>query len=88
MESPEAKVLTRFHVHFFVDKATSLAELDILEISARQQSIQFRGLAVGIDLSDLLGCASGETIEGLFTQAALDDGHYVDPFFIAGLPEI
>jgi len=88
MESPEAKVLTRFHVHFFADKARSLAELDSLEISTQQkQSIEFRGLAVGIDLSDL-GYTRGETIEGLFIQDALDDDHFVDPVFIAGLPEI
>ncbi len=31
--------------------------------------------------------ASGETVEGLFIQDALDDGHYVDPVFIADLPE-
>ena len=48
--------------------------------------MQFRGLAVGIDLSDL-GYARGEFVEGLFIQDALDDGHYVDPVFIAGLPE-
>ena len=86
MESPEARVLTNFHVHFFADKARSLAELDSLKISSQPQSMQFRGLAVGIDLSDL-GYARGEIIEGLFIQDALDDGHYVDPVFIAGLPE-
>ncbi|QDV25246.1 FecR domain-containing protein [Aureliella helgolandensis] len=86
MESPEAKVLTNFHVHFFAENASSLAELNSLKILPQQQSIQFRGLAVGIDLTDL-GYANGEIIEGLFIQDALDDGHYVDPVFIAGLPE-
>jgi hypothetical protein len=47
--------------------------------------IKFRGLAVGIDLSDL-GYTAGETVEGLFFQDALDDKHYVDPVFIGGLP--
>lgn len=86
MESPEAKVLTNFHVHFFADKARSLPELDTLKISSQQQNNKFRGLVVGIDLSDL-GYAIGEIVEGLFIQDALDDGHYVDPVFIAGLPE-
>lgn len=86
MESPEAKVLTNFHVHFFENKARSLADLDSLKISSRRQRIPFRGLAVGIDLSDL-GYASGEIVEGLFFQDALDDGNFVDPVFIAGLPE-
>lgn len=86
MESPESKILTNFHVHFFADKARSLAELDTLRTSSQQQSIQFRGLAVGIDLSDL-GYARGELVDGLFIQDALDDSHYVDPVFIAGLPE-
>ncbi|WDQ17637.1 FecR domain-containing protein [Rhodopirellula sp. P2] len=86
MESPEAKVLTDFHVHFFAEPAKSLAELNSLKMTPRQQSNKFRGLAVGIDLSDL-GYASGETIEGLFIQDALDDSHFVDPVFIAGLPE-
>lgn len=86
MGSPEAKILTRFRVHFFANKARSLAELDTLKISPQPQSMQFRGLAVGIDLSDL-GYARGEIVEGLFIQDAVDDGRYVDPVFIAGLPD-
>ncbi|QDS93801.1 FecR protein [Roseimaritima multifibrata] len=86
MESTETKVLTGFHVHFFAETARSLEDLDSLKTSSQQQSNKFRGLAVGIDLSDL-GYASGEVAEGLFIQDALDDGHYVDPVFIAGLPE-
>ncbi|WP_186774801.1 FecR domain-containing protein [Allorhodopirellula solitaria] len=86
MESPEAKVLSSFHVHFFADKATSLTELNTLATSARQQNNKFRGLAVGIDLSEL-GYASGESVDGLFIQDALGDSDFVDPVFIAGLPE-
>jgi anti-sigma factor RsiW len=86
MESPEAKVLTDFYVHFFSEPAKSLEEFNSLKITRQKQSNKFRGLAVGIDLSDL-GYASGETIQGLFIQDALDDVHHVDPVFIAGLPE-
>ncbi len=85
MESPNALDLTNFHVHMFADAADSLAKLESLECSPQKQVIKFRGLAVGIDLSDL-GFAVGETVEGLFFQDALDDKHYVDPVFIGGLP--
>lgn len=85
MESPEAHDLTSFHVHMFADAADSLAKLESLECSPQKQVIKFRGLAVGIDLSDL-GYDAGETVEGLFFQDALDDKHYVDPVFIGGLP--
>ncbi len=84
-ESPGARDLTSFHVHMFADAADSLAKLESLECSPRKQVIKFSGLAVGIDLSDL-GYAAGEKVDGLFIQDALDDKHYVDPVFIAGLP--
>jgi hypothetical protein len=50
-------------------------------------ALRFRALAVGIDLSDL-GYAANAEVPGLFFQDALDDGHQVDPVFIAGLPEL
>lgn len=87
MESPEALDLTSFNVHSFASAVGSLSQLDALSYSSQKQSIKFRGLAVGIDLSDL-GYAAGEAAEGLFIQDALDDGHRVDPVFIAGLPEM
>lgn len=87
MESPEAQVLTNFHVHFFATAVESLSKLNAIDYSSQKQSNKFRGLAVGIDLSDM-GYAAGETVEGLFIQDALDDGHRVDPVFIAGLPEM
>jgi hypothetical protein len=86
MESPEARDLTNFHVHFFKEAVDSVGRLESLECTPQQQVIQFRGLAVGIDLSDL-GYAEGESVEGLFFQDALDDAHRVDPVFIGGLPE-
>ncbi|MEQ8785677.1 MAG: FecR domain-containing protein [Pirellulaceae bacterium] len=85
MESPGARDLTNFYVHMFAGAADSLVKLESLECAPHKQAIKFRGLAVGIDLSDL-GYAAGETAEGLFFQDALDDKHYVDPVFIGGLP--
>ena len=87
MESPAARELTTFYVHMFADAADSIEKLESLECSPRKQVIRFRGLAVGIDLSDL-GYASGESVEGLFFQDALDDEHYVDPVFVGGLPAL
>ncbi len=87
MESPEALDLTSFHVYLFKDAVESVAQLESLTCSPQKQSNQFRGLAVGVDLSDL-GYAAGETVEGLFFQDALDDVHHVDPVLITGLPEM
>ena len=87
IESPESHDLTSFHVHFFANAVDSLAQLDALDCLSQKQSNKFRGLAVGIDLSDL-GYTVGEAVEGLFFQDAMDDGHRVDPVFIAGLPEM
>lgn len=87
MESTEAQDLTNFYVHFISQSVESPSQLDGREYTSQQQSVRFRGLAVGIDLSDL-GYRNGETVDGLFFQDALDDGHRVDPVFVAGLPEI
>ncbi|MCA8987266.1 MAG: FecR domain-containing protein [Planctomycetaceae bacterium] len=85
MESPHARDLTNFYVYMFDDVANSLAMLESVENIPNRQAIRFRGLAVGIDLSDL-GYAEGESVEGLFFQDALDDKHHVDPVLIGGLP--
>ncbi|MCS7466185.1 FecR family protein [Stieleria sp. ICT_E10.1] len=87
MESPEAQVLANFYVHLFAQPADSVAQLQTLQAVQQRQAMRFRGLAVGIDLSDL-GFAPNERVEGLFFQDALDDKHMVDPVFIAGLPEL
>ncbi|WP_417847587.1 FecR family protein [Thalassoglobus sp.] len=87
MESPESLYLTNFHVHFFEETTDSLEKLNSIKTKTHQQAIKFRGLAVGIDFSDL-GYAEGEAVSGFFIQDALDDAHHVDPVFIGGLPEI
>ncbi|MCC9606158.1 FecR family protein [Blastopirellula sp. JC732] len=87
MESASVCNLTDFYVHMYGQPAASLAELESLEATPIKQGIRFRGLAVGIDLSDL-GYAPGEKVEGLFFQDAMDDGHYVDPVYVGGLPAI
>ena len=85
MESPGARDLTNFHVHMFATAADSLTKLESLECSPQQLVIKFRGLAVGIDLSDL-GYAAGGTIEGLILQDAVDDKRHVDPVLIGFQP--
>ncbi len=87
MESPEVQELTKFHVHFYAQTASSIKMLQDAESVSRQQAIRFRALAVGIDLSDL-GYSEGETVAGLFFQDASDDNDMVDPVFIGGLPEM
>ncbi|MDA8744563.1 FecR family protein [Rubripirellula amarantea] len=87
MESPEAMELRSFHVHFTTEVADSLDSWNRLKTIPRKQTMRFRGLAVGIDLSDL-GYAENESVEGLFLQDAMDDGNFVDPVFIGGLPAL
>lgn len=86
MTSREAQALPDFDLYFFRTAATSLEELMAGEVDRRPQTLRFRALAVGIDLSDL-GYLDNAAVEGLFFQDALDDQHVVDPVFIAGLPD-
>jgi hypothetical protein len=85
MSSPEARLLPDFDLFFFREPALSLESLVAGTAERRPQALRFRALAVGIDLSDL-GYADDSKVDGLFFQDALDDGHIVDPVFIAGLP--
>jgi len=48
-------------------------------------SLQFFGLAVGIDFSEL-GYPLGDSVDGLFIQDDADVKKQVDPVFIAGFP--
>ena len=85
MESPAALDLQGFQIHMFKEPVESLKMLETAECASRFAGMKFRGLAVGIDLSDL-GYENGERVDGLFIQDAMDDKHNVDPVFIAGLP--
>lgn len=85
MTSREARLLPDFDLYFFRDSATSLEALITNDVDRRPQTLRFRALAVGIDLSDL-GYAIDVAVEGLFFQDDLGDQHVVDPVFIAGLP--
>ncbi len=87
MESPAALDLAGFRIHMFEEPVKSLAMLESADCASRFAGMKFRGLVVGIDLSDL-GYKDGESVEGLFFQDALDDKHNVDPVFIAGLPSV
>lgn len=85
MTSREAKKLSGFHLYQFDQPIRSLAELLTAECRRTPIRLNFRCLAVGIDLSDL-GFASGAAVDGLFFQDAADDSNVVDPVFVAGLP--
>ncbi len=69
----------------FKEPVESLTMLETADCASRFAGMKFRGLVVGIDLSDL-GYEVGESVDGLFIQDAMDDKHNVDPVFIAGLP--
>lgn len=86
MTSREAQLLPDIDLLFFSESAKSLESLQTTPVDRRLQSLRFRGLAVGIDLSDL-GYEQGAAVKGLFIQDAMDDKHYVDPVFVAGLPD-
>lgn len=77
--------MPQFDLLFYREPATTLNALMSGVVERRPQTLQFRALAVGIDLSDL-GYPDGAAVDGLFFQDALDDQHVVDPVFIAGLP--
>lgn len=85
MTSQEAQPLPHFDLYFFRESATSVEALVTGAVERRPQTLQFRALAVGIDLSDL-GYDDDAAVDGLFFQDVLDDAHVVDPVFIAGLP--
>lgn len=90
LSSLDALPLTQIYVHFNNRLAIeSLAELNASHRDIRPARLDYRVLAVGIDLSDL-GFNEGETVDGLFIQDAELGGDTpnfrVDPVFIAGLP--
>ncbi|WP_417736229.1 FecR domain-containing protein [Rosistilla oblonga] len=86
MESPEALVLDKVHLFKFKQVPRSLEQLETLPCTSLFQGFRTQAIAVGIDLSDL-GYPEGATVEGLFLQDDLADEYYLDPVFIAGLPE-
>ena len=83
--SPEALPLGGFYLYRFDSPVDSPTILESLNCTRTHVRLGFRGLAVGIDLSEL-GYAEGEQVDGLFFQDADDDTHRVDPVFIGGLP--
>lgn len=87
MVSAAALELDEFYVHIYSEQVNSVAMLETAQRDARKSSAKFRGLAVGIDLSDL-GYAPGESVVGLFIQDAMDDKNAIDPVFIGGLPSV
>lgn len=85
MTSREARLLPDIDLLFLTEPVDSLQSLVSLPVERRRQTLRFRALAVGIDLSDL-GYGDEATVDGLFIQDALDDNDIVDPVFVAGLP--
>jgi hypothetical protein len=85
LTSPESLKAADLHPYKFAKPIASLAELETTECSRTLSKLPFKILAVAIDLSDL-GFAADEQVEGLFFQDAQDDGDFVDPVYIAGLP--
>ena len=83
--SPEALKLTGFNLYRFNQSIDSMSQLQDEAFQRTSVRLNFRVLAVGIDLSDL-GYADGEEVEGLFFQDAQDNDQLVDPVFIGGLP--
>lgn len=88
LASPEAQLLAKFLLYRFDAPPTSRSSLEAMRHDGgAAHVVAAKGLAVGIDLSDL-GYPAGAQVEGLFFQDALDDGDYFDPVFIAGFPMI
>lgn len=88
LTSPEAQLLGRFRLYRFPGAANSLEQMLVgRHNGGTEHVVGARGLAAGIDLSDL-GYAPGAEVSGLFFQDILDDQNYVDPVFIAGLPTL
>ena len=85
LTSPEAHKLARFQLYRFDRPIHTLEELERAEAFGTPSGLNFRALAVGIDLSDL-GFTEGEAVSGLFFQDANDDLHVVDPVIVCGLP--
>jgi hypothetical protein len=88
LASPQAQPLAKFLLYRFDGPATSRSSLESLRHDGgAPHVVAAKGLAVGIDLSDL-GYPPGAEVEGLFFQDVQDDGDYVDPVLIAGFPPI
>ena len=85
LQSPEAQPMPNFDLLQFDTNVGSLEDLLTGTYQTRKPAIPFWVIAVGIDLSDL-GYAAGTPVDGLFFQDAMDDEHFVDPVFVAGLP--
>jgi ferric-dicitrate binding protein FerR (iron transport regulator) len=86
--SPEALPLAGFRLNGFDGAPGSLSALEAARFRhGNNYTVPGKILAVGVDLSDLV-YPPGARVEGLFLQDVQDDGHEVDPVFIAGLPPV
>lgn len=86
--SPEALRIGGFRLNGFAKSSSTLTELEHDRIQGGvDYGVTSKALAVGLDFSDL-GYLEGASVEGLFFQDKLDQGHRIDPVFIAGLPPV
>ncbi|MEZ6047504.1 MAG: hypothetical protein R3C11_18380 [Planctomycetaceae bacterium] len=86
LSSPEAQLLVPFRLVKLNEQVFSLEQLEQTPVKESiEHIVRARGLAVGVDLSDM-GYQPGEEAEGLFLQDLSDDNSFVDPVFIGGLP--
>ncbi|MCM2369277.1 FecR domain-containing protein [Aporhodopirellula aestuarii] len=87
LNSPDAWQIPDFELMQFTSRVKSVNDLLYGTFEVRNPGMAFWAIAVSIDFSDL-GYAEDSVVEGVFFQDVLDDEHYVDPVFIAGLPPV
>lgn len=87
MTSDDALPTADFAVGAFPRPSKSLDDMRSLKFVTSRQTMQFRALAVGIDLSDL-GYPDGAAVQELFLQDTGEDQHYIDPTWVGGLPPV
>lgn len=89
--SPEALTLADVRPCSLKAPVHSLTDLaNAAYLGGQKLAVRAKGLATGVDLSDL-GYKPGEGVEGLFFQATLVDfpsPPLIDPVFIGGFPSI
>lgn len=88
LSSPYALELSEFQVYVSDTSIRSAADIATCPAKTKNQSyVRAKGLATGIDLSDL-GYQPGETVSRLILEDYIDDGQCIDPVLIVALPPV
>ncbi len=88
LSSPYALELSEFQVYVSDTSIRSAADIATCPVKTKNQSyVRAKGLATGIDLSDL-GYQPGETVSRLILEDYIDDGQCIDPVLIVALPPV